>query len=58
MNMPNDPVMLLSCINMLLRDKYADFDTLCDTEDLNPVDITDKLKKIGYIYNKELNQFR
>lgn len=58
MNIPNDPVMLLSCINMLLRDKYADFEALCDTEDLSPSDITDKLKKIGYVYNKELNQFR
>ncbi len=58
MNMPNDPVMLLSCINMLLRDKYDSFEKLCDVEDIDSQEIISKLEKIGYKYNKELNQFK
>jgi hypothetical protein len=58
MNIPNDPVMLLSCINMMLRDKYSDFNSLCNSEDLNASEITEKLAKIGYSYNESINQFR
>ncbi len=33
MKLPEDPVMLLSFVNMKLRDQYASLDELCD--DLN-----------------------
>ena len=33
MKLPEDPVMLLSFVNMKLRDQYASLDDLCD--DLN-----------------------
>ena len=55
---PNDPVMLLSYINTQLRDNYKDLDDLCDRLDVSQSEIEDKLGKIGYRYNKDLNQFR
>lgn len=55
---PNDPVMLLSYINTQLRDNYKDLEDLCDRLDVSQSEIEDKLGKIGYRYNKDLNQFR
>ena len=33
MNLPNDPIMLLSVVNLKLRDFYKDLDALCDYMD-------------------------
>ena len=32
MNIPKDPVMLVSFLNLKLRDNYASFDALCGSE--------------------------
>lgn len=55
---PNDPVMLLSYINTQLRDNYKDLEDLCDRLDVSQSEIEEKLGKIGYRYNKDLNQFK
>lgn len=55
--MPNDPVMLLSYVNLKLRDFYPSLDDLCDDEDVDKQTVLDKLSTIGYVYNKERNQF-
>ena len=55
---PNDPVMLLSYINTQLRDNYKDLEDLCDRLDVSRSEIEEKLGKIGYRYNKDLNQFK
>lgn len=57
MNIPNDPMMLLSFINTKLRDEYKDFKTLCYELELDESVITDKLTSIDYHYNTELNRF-
>lgn len=57
MNIPNDPVMLLSFINTKLRDDYKDLATLCYELELEESAITDKLASIDYSYNPELNRF-
>ena len=54
---PNDPVMLLSYVNLKLRDYYADIDAMCDDLDISRSEIEEKLKSIGYAYDKERNQF-
>ena len=54
---PNDPVMLLSFINLKLRDYYKNLDDLCDGEDIEKQTVLDKLSGIGYVYNEEINQF-
>ena len=54
---PKDPVMLLSFINLKLRDYYASLDALCDDLDADRAEIEDKLSRIDYHYDKEKNQF-
>ena len=54
---PKDPVMLLSFINLKLRDFYSSLEALCDDLDVDAKEITDKLASINYHYNKEQNQF-
>lgn len=54
---PNDPAMLLSFINLKLRDFYSSLDALCDDLDIDRAEIDDKLSIIGYHYDKEKNQF-
>ena len=54
---PQDPVMLLSFINLKLRDFYGSLKQLCDDLDVNEQEITDKLAAIDYHYDEERNQF-
>ncbi|MDE7249133.1 MAG: DUF4250 domain-containing protein [Lachnospiraceae bacterium] len=58
MPLPGDVNMLLSYVNLKLRDYYSDLDALCDDLDENREEIEEKLKKIGYAYDSERNQFR
>ncbi len=57
MDLPNDPVMLLSTINMKLRDCYKSLDDLCDDLQLDKVGLCEKLATIGYGYDPEQNRF-
>ncbi len=54
---PKDPVMLLSFINLKLRDFYDDLDALCDDLDIDRQDIENKLAVIDYRYDSEKNKF-
>lgn len=58
MPLPNDANMLLSYVNLKLRDFYPDLDAMCDDLDENREEIEEKLKKIGYVYDSDRNQFR
>lgn len=55
---PSDPIMLLSFMNMKLRDNYDSLDAMCDALDLDKKEITDKLAAVGYRYNPDQNQFK
>ena len=57
MNMPNDPVMLLSFINTQLRDNYPTLDELAAAYGVNADDIRNKLGSIDYTYDEESNRF-
>ncbi len=54
---PKDPVMLLSFINLKLRDYYTSLEALCDDLNIDCAEIEDKLLNIDYHYDKEKNQF-
>lgn len=54
---PKDPVMLLSFINLKLRDYYKNMDELCYDLELNGEELAAKLAAIDYHYSKERNQF-
>ena len=55
--LPKDPVMLLSVINMKLRDRYASLDALCEDMDADKAQVISALAQIGYEYNEGTNQF-
>lgn len=55
--LPNDPIMLLSFVNMKLRDRYASLDALCEDMDADKETIIAKLLEVGYEYHQERNQF-
>lgn len=54
---PNDPVMLLSYINLKLRDFYPSLEAFCEDTGEDVEKIVDKLSQIDYHYDKEKNQF-
>lgn len=55
---PNEPTLLLSFVNMKLRDKYSSLDDMCEDMDISKTEIIEKLKTIGYVYNALQNQFK
>lgn len=55
---PKDPNMLLSYVNMMLRDRFSSLEDFCAVNDADITEITDKLGAIGYTYSEELNQFK
>ncbi len=57
-NLPQDPFMLLSVVNTLLRDEYDSLDELCGAMDVDINSIIDKLAASGFEYMPEINQFR
>lgn len=57
MPIPSDPNMLLSYVNLKLRDYYSSLEALCDDLDVSRAEIEEKLGSIGYSYQEELNQF-
>lgn len=57
MEIPNDPMMLLSFINLKLRDFYKDLDTLCEDLNIKKASLIDKLASIDYEYDSTLNKF-
>ena len=57
MEMPKDPVMLLSFINTQLRDNYDSLTALCQTYSVDINQINKTLLAIDYVYDKSVNQF-
>lgn len=54
---PNDPVMLLSFVNLKLRDFYSGLDAMCEDLDICREELIKKLESIDYRYDTERNQF-
>ncbi|MGN0341745.1 MAG: DUF4250 domain-containing protein [Roseburia sp.] len=57
MDLPKNPIMLLSFINTQLRDHYPSLDALCDDNQLDADDIQAKLSSADYYYDSVANQF-
>ncbi|MBQ4271104.1 MAG: DUF4250 domain-containing protein [Clostridiales bacterium] len=58
MDLPKDPVMLLSFINMQLRDNYSSLTELTSAFGQDENQIKERLAAINYFYNEETNQFK
>ena len=55
--LPEDPMMLFSAINMKLRDFYPSLDALCDDMAVDKGQLTAKLASAGFEYNPAQNKF-
>ncbi len=58
MSLPKDPMILLSVINMKLRDGEEDLAGLCRQLDEDREDLEKRLAAAGFCYDPETNQFR
>ena len=54
---PKDPAMLLSFVNMKLRDYNLDLEALCLEFDTDRAELEAKLAEMDYHYDREQNQF-
>lgn len=57
MALPSDPIMLLSAVNMKLRDFYPSLDDLCNDLGEDKAAICAALREVGYEYSAQHNQF-
>jgi hypothetical protein len=57
--LPRDPAILVSSVNMLLRDREFDnLEELCNCYGREASDVKQYLHKHGYVYSEEQRQFR
>lgn len=54
---PKEPVMLLSFVNLKLRDDYGSLESMCEDLETDQDMLTDSLASIDYHYDREKNQF-
>ncbi len=57
MDLPKDPFMLLSLVNMKLRDFYSSLDDMCDDLGVSKNEINNILNSAGFEYDENLNKF-
>ncbi len=55
--LPQDPVMLLSAVNVKLRDFYESLEVMCEDLEEDQEQIVSRLSRINYHYDREKNQF-
>lgn len=56
-NLPQDPYILLSVVNMKLRDQYSDLDDLCRSLDVDKDELCACLHAAGFDYDAVNNRF-
>ena len=57
MELPNDPMMLFSTVNMYLRDRYQSLDELCADLDIERKELEAKRLQAGFKYSEKYNKF-
>lgn len=57
MILPTDPAMLLSVVNMYLRDEYPSLDAFCEDKEVDRAQLCATLAAAGYEYNEQVNKF-
>ncbi len=55
--LPKDPMLLLSVVNMKLRDFYTSLEDMCEDLQVDKTWIIETLKGIDYEYDEERHQF-
>ena len=54
---PQDPMMLLSWVNMKLRDYYPSLESLCEDLEIDRKELEKTLAAAGFEYNEAQNKF-
>ena len=54
---PKDPAMLMSWINLKLRDFYGNLDDLCEDLEIDRNELEKTLENAGFTYNEAQNKF-
>ena len=57
MELPKDPMMLLSFVNMKLRDFYPSLKAFCEDAGVSEAEIRERLAAIDYEYDEAANKF-
>lgn len=57
MELPQDATILLSYVNLKLRDYYSSLEAMCEDLDVSMAEIREKLQEIGYTYDPKQNRF-
>ncbi len=57
MELPDNPMMLLSVVNTKLRDEYSSLDDLCEDLHIDRKELEQKLATMRYEYNSGTNRF-
>ena len=57
MDLPKDAVMLLSVVNMKLRDFYPSLEAFCEAAEIGVDELKEKMAAIDYEYDRDANQF-
>lgn len=52
-----DIYMLLSIVNMKLRDDFENLKSFCDYYNIEKHELNDRLNSAGFFYNEDTNQF-
>ena len=55
--LPQDPMILYSAVNMKLRDRYNSLDELCEDLDIDRADLEHRLAEVGFEYSVRDNRF-
>lgn len=57
LDLPKDPMMLMSVVNMKLRDFYPSLDALCEDLEIDRETLVNTLADAGFEYSSENNRF-
>lgn len=55
--LPQDPIMLMSFINLKLRDFYPSLEALCEDLEINRQELVEKMLKAGFEYSETNKRF-
>lgn len=56
-NLPEDPAILMSFLNMKLRDNYKSLNDLCEDLNIDKRELLRKMSELGFEYSEENNKF-
>ena len=56
MELPKDPMILYSFLNVKLRDFYCNLESLCEDMDIDKAELKERLFLAGFRYNEEMNR--